>query len=53
MVRLLTRLFLCAIMVVAGLAPTIAAAADTVASGKAVFASQCSICHSNARNGPR
>jgi cytochrome c len=52
MVRLLTRLFLAAIVTVAGLAPTIAAAADVLSSGKAVFASQCSICHSNARNGP-
>jgi cytochrome c len=29
-----------------------ACSADIVSAGRSVFASQCSICHSNARNGP-
>lgn len=54
MVRLLIRQFsvLAGGLAIVGLTPCVAAAADTVASGRAVFASQCSICHSNARNGP-
>ena len=47
MVRLLTFGALAA-----WLAASAAQAADAVSIGRAVFASQCSICHSNARNGP-
>ena len=54
MVRLLTKLAAVALAVASSLGPIAvsgARAADA-AKGRSVFASQCSICHSNSRNGP-
>lgn len=53
MVRFLTRhatAGLASVVVLIGIAAT-SAHADDVAAGKTVFASQCSLCHSNGRNG--
>jgi cytochrome c len=42
-----------ALLIAAGLlAASSASAAGDPAKGKGVFAAQCSVCHSNARNGP-
>jgi cytochrome c len=52
-VRLLTRHVPTAALALAiQVYPHPSAAADAVVNGKAVFASQCSTCHSNVRNGP-
>ena len=47
-----TPLAIGAALIALAAATSASAAADSLSSGKAVFASQCSTCHSNARNGP-
>lgn len=54
MVRLLKRLAVGgpAALIVLALSATTSAAAGDAKAGRAVFAAQCSTCHSDARNGP-